>query len=210
LATELRRIRTIKILRGVGVFGVALSASLTLATTQVAHSAPRCNPPVKGAPFKSIPSAYRTATTWVYGDSITYQTYAALGIDSVAVDAYWGRTTKHGVKAVISDLRRYQHRPKSVVIALGTNDRHNRASFAAQVRRVIKVVPRRVRLIWVNVYSTEGTTWESLNRVLDRKKRLNVVRWAENQQPDYLLDSIHVVAAGCTARNALIRKALSD
>lgn len=189
---------------------LACAAALVLlvpSPVSAAASTDGCMPVVRGV-FKSQPIAYRKADVWVYGDSLTYQSYQNLGVRRVATDAYFGRSTSMAVDHLAADMAAYRHNPKIVVMAVGTNDREQPDVFAAQVRRALSLIPRKVRVIWVNVYAEIGAPWGPINAVLYQRPRIRPVYWAAARRPEYFIDGIHLTRWGCLARNALIRKSL--
>lgn len=168
-------------------------------------------------PVKSGRWQYRHADVWLYGDSITFQTYRDLRARTssrIAVDAWWGRSTASAVTALGRDVHRFGRRrlPDVVVMATGTNDLGNLDNFARQVRLARAVLPRRVRLVWVNVYVTTTTAYNAAGRILSDVPGVRVIGWARanlNASTPLLVDGIHVNGAGCAARNRLIRRAIS-
>lgn len=168
-------------------------------------------------PARSTPKAFRRADVWLYGDSITYQTYRDLRERSrarIAVDAWWGRGTASAVTALGRDAHRFGYRrghwPRVVVMATGTNDLRDVAAFTQQVRLARAVLPARVRLVWVNVYVTTTPAFNAADAQLAAVPGVRVLSWAKANRESttpLLVDGIHVNAAGCAVRNRLIRRA---
>lgn len=200
------------------VLAVSLTAGALAVAAPSAQAATACNPVVPSGvsktPIKSSRWAYRHAHAWVYGDSITYQTWANLHSTTqhLAVDAWWGRSTASGVLALGKDVHHFpRHLPDVVVMATGTNDLSNLPAFAHQVALARAVLPKRVRLVWVNVYVTTTPTYNGADRILADAPGVGVLRWSAlnlSSSTPLLVDGIHVNAQGCDARNALIRNAL--
>lgn len=198
----------------------AESVSATFGRPKAVKTAPvgHCKPQARSSRpvSKSLPRTYRKASTWIYGDSITWQSRTHLKRTlpgREAVDAHWGRNTQHGVNALLKDLRRYGA-PKTVVIALGTNDMVNVPAFEVQVARVIRILPRKTRIVWVNTYSDANPAYNAINRVIRaHSPRVTPVSWASRNAPvgdsPLLMDGLHVNGQGCDVRNNLIRKAVT-
>lgn len=199
------------------LLAAALAAVALLAAPTSADAAPSASCSVQDRSSrpvsKSLPRTYRKATTWVYGDSITWQSRAHLKKTlpgKTAVDAYWGRNTQHAANALLADLRRYKHNPKTVVMAVGTNDMLNIPAFAKQVDRVKRILPRKTRLVWVDTYSDTNPDYNLVNRVI--RSKVKTAYWAPKNAPvgksPLLMDGLHVNDQGCEVRNNLIRKAV--
>jgi hypothetical protein len=178
-------------------------------------SASSCTPATKGAPARSSVKAFRHADVWLYGDSITYQTYADLRHRSarrIAVDAWWGRRTAPTVVSLGNDVHRFaEHLPKVVIMATGTNDLTDPAGFAHQVQLARAVLPASVKLIWVNMYADTTPAWNTADRILSGVDGVRVVSWSRanlasqvDGHSSLLLDGVHVNSAGCLAHNALL------
>lgn len=159
---------------------------------------------------RSTNVTFANANTWLYGDSITVQTWRGVKVrGGLAVDAMWGRYTRHGITTMKRDLARWGA-PENVVIALGTNDRRQPDIFRAEVDRALAALPRRVHVYWVNLYTEVGVPSNPLNRIIE-DSRADVIRWARAQgtRPSTLLiDGKHVNAAGCAVRAALVNAAI--
>ncbi|GAA2090639.1 hypothetical protein IDH50_14845 [Aeromicrobium tamlense] len=196
--------------------GVAHAAT----SVEVARGAPPCEPESRTArPMsKSAPATYRRAGAWTYGDSITFQSRQHLRrIVTVrtAVDAHWGRDTESAVDALAADVRRHGA-PPVVVMAVGTNDLKDVRAFRAQVVRTRQLLPRRTRLVWVDVYADAVTGHDAANRALRSVRGIEVLEWSRQNtrrlrdgRSRLLGDGIHVNARGCEIRNDLIGTALT-
>lgn len=189
----------------------------------VAESTP-CNPILPTmphrVPFKSADQTYRHSDVWLYGDSITYQTWRNLRQitpnHKIAVDAWWGRNTHSALWALRRDARRFPHRlPHTVVMAVGTNDLYQIDVLTREVAETRAALPRRVRIVWVNTYVETTENYNIADRMLWQAHGIHVASWSGVNLPvlvdrrsPLLYDGIHVTAAGCDARNRLIRSAL--
>lgn len=171
------------------------------------------------APVKSQPKAYRKARTWIYGDSLTWQTYPNLRNTlkgREAVDAYWGRNTSSAVEALRRDVvRNRKHLPKVVIMATGTNDLQDLNAFRRQVVRTRAMLPKKVRVVWVNTYFDTATSFNAVNRAVRSVPRVQVVNWSAvnvGQRVDgksrLLYDGVHVTERGCILRNQAIKRAV--
>ncbi len=193
---------------------VALSLAAGLLSTQSPAEATTCVTSLKGPAFKSTNKTYRHADTWLYGDSITYQSWRYLRpLDGgLAVDAVWGRQTSSAVTNLGRDVHRFPtHLPRTVVIATGTNDLYQLDTFRKQVALARAVLPTKVRLLWVNVYVETTTTYNLADRILGEQAGVRPLLWSRtNLSSDHSLlkDGIHVTNEGCDLRNALIRRAI--
>jgi hypothetical protein len=168
---------------------------------------------------KSKRSTYRKAKQWIYGDSITWQSYRNLTKTlpgRQAVDAVWGRNTASAVNALARDVRRNRkHLPKVVVMAVGTNDKQDVANFRRQVVRARGLLPKSVRLVWVNAYFEPATSYNQLGQALQSVRGVGVVSWAAvnrahrvDGHSTLLYDGVHVTLMGCVLRNQAIKRAL--
>lgn len=182
-----------------------------------------CKPIPKGQTreFKSERRQYHKARTWVYGDSITYQTRNHLRKSlkgREAIDAVWGRDTRSAVDAMIKDVRsNRKHRPKVILMATGTNDLLNLTRFRKQVVKARNFTRRAgIKLVWVNVYVDANPDYRKANRILWNVKKVKVIKWSavnkerrtlEGTSP-LLYDGIHVNATGCKVRDNAIKEAL--
>lgn len=167
---------------------------------------------------------------WLYGDSITASDAPALAASLraqdlvLAWDATPGIPTEPAVDRLVDRL--HESRPPArLVMALGTNDGDARL-VASQVERVMDAVPRTTRVYWVNTWKqrwlvtggdSDRRAAAAVNAALaraDRRHRnLAVVDWwstAETDPREYLRDGVHTVAAGRSARNALIAAAVTS
>lgn len=203
------------------ILALAVAAGLTFApTVEAAPSAAGCQfrGEQRPAAVKSPRSSYRKARQWIYGDSITWQTYKNLRKTlpgRQAVDAYWGRNTASAVEALRQDLNRTRKRPKAVVMATGTNDLTNMNEFRRQVIRARAMLPKRVKLVWVNVYVDTTPEYNAVNRVLHSVDGVGVVSWSAQNvryrvdgKSTLLYDGVHVNRLGCVVRNQAIKSAL--
>jgi hypothetical protein len=200
---------------------VVAAGSILAAPTADAAAAAGCR--FRGAqkppPVKSTPTAYRKSKQWIYGDSITWQTYRNLQATlpgRQAVDAYWGRNTANAVEALRKDIRRHRKDlPRVVIMATGTNDVQDLNTFRRQVIRARAMLPRRVKLVWVNTYFDTSTSYNSVNRALRSVDGVRVVSWSAQNvryrvdgRSTLLYDGVHVNRAGCVVRNQAIKRAV--
>ena len=207
-----------------GLIVAALAAAVFV--PNAAQAAADCTPIPRGESraWKSDRAEYRKADTWVYGDSITYQTRDHLRRvvkGREAIDAVWGRNTQSAVDALAADLRKNRkHHPDVIVMATGTNDLGNVRKFKRQAVRARNLTRRAgIRLVWVNTYVdtniySHGNDRKA-NRILRNLKGVKDVKWSASNKSSrthgrstLLYDGIHVNGAGCTERNRLIGKAL--
>ena len=189
-------------------------------SVEVARGAAPCEPePRTARPMsKSAPATYRRAVAWTYGDSITFQSRQHLRrvvTVRTAVDAHWGRDTKSAVDALAADVRRHGA-PPVVVMAVGTNDLSNVSALRAQVSRARQLLPRRTRLVWVDVYADAVRGHDAANRAIRSVRGIEILGWSRQNtrrlrdgRSRLLGDGIHVNARGCEIRNDLISTALA-
>lgn len=203
---------------------VAALAFATLGTPSA--EAAGCAPLVRGATSnsaaKSTDYAYKTSTVWIYGDSLTWQTRAHLRAvvpERIAIDAYYGRNTRHAVEALLKDIRRFQsrHMPDTIVMAVGTNDLADVPAFKVQTERVRNALKNRgIRLVWVLTYVDTNVQYNAINRVIRAMPGTAKANWSQvnvdnrnaSGKSTLLYDGIHVNARGCVLRNDMIRKML--
>jgi len=115
---------------------------------------------------RSTPATFATATTWLYGDSITVQAWRNLHVGALAVDARWGRASGPTVDKLMADLSSTRHTPRVVVIATGSNDFANPAALTYAIARARhQSIDRGYRLVWVNVY-TDNREMFSVNHII--------------------------------------------
>jgi lysophospholipase L1-like esterase len=167
---------------------------------------------------KSTPRAFRKSKTWIYGDSITWQSYRNLQKTlkgREAVDAYWGRNTTSAVNALRADIIRHRKYPKVVIMATGTNDLQDLNEFRRQVIRARHMLPKRVKLVWVNTYFDTADSYNAVNRALRSVPRVTVVNWSAvnvghrvDGRSTLLYDGVHVTRLGCVLRNQAIKRAI--
>lgn len=176
-----------------------------------------CDPePRRGIAWsKSGPNTYARTNVWTYGDSITYQSRNHLkAAFRTAVDAHWGRNAKAAVDALDTDLRAHRA-PAIVVMAVGTNDLQNIPELRRQVVRARKMLPRKTRLLWVNVYVDTSGKFYAANRAIKSVRGVKPLSWTRVNREKMrdgrsllLNDGIHVNSLGCRKRTELIRKAV--
>jgi hypothetical protein len=207
------------------LIGAGLGALAALVTT-LASPPPTQAAWHANARTLSAPALWRVGgdrAVWMVGDSITAADAPALAEDlaargrTLAVDATPGIPTTPGVDRLLARLRRAPA-PPTLVVALGTNDGEPRV-VAAQVERVMRAVPRRTQVWWVNVWKDRWLVPDNgdvlaarrINAGLDaatrRHHNLAVVDWWSAAAADprhYLRDGVHTSAAGRAARNALV------
>lgn len=173
------------------------------------------------------------ASVWLYGDSITNQTYtglasplAAQGV-TTAVDAWSGRPTGPTVDQLLADLAQHPA-PQTVIMAVGSNDFRRPQMVREQIERAKAAVSEHsgTRLVWVNVYVVRAGKTERVRR-MDRSGTVQVNREIRAAIPQadvvdwygfirrrrwvttvYLRDGVHTTAAGGLARNALILRTI--
>jgi hypothetical protein len=166
----------------------------------------------------------------MFGDSIGVTDGAELARllagrthDRIAVHNWSGRPTRPAVDALAQWARAYGL-PGRILMATGSNDIFDPPVVARQVDRVMSLVGRSRRVVWVNVLvSRRGTRAADLrnsawvNRHLEaathRHPNLHVVHWAEfldpRRQKRYLRDGVHTSELGRAARNELIVRSLA-
>lgn len=167
-------------------------------------------------------TAYRsprmqTASTVLYGDSITYQAYQRLTVrhPELAVDTYWGRTTFPTVEQLAYDTYG-GHVPDVVVMAIGTNDTHHPQTMTDLVRYARDILPASTRLIWLNTYVESRPGWQEVNVEISRVPGIEVVDWAArnlrargmSDRSPLLYDGVHLSCDGADAWLALVESAL--
>jgi hypothetical protein len=168
---------------------------------------------------RSSAATFATAGTWVYGDSITVQTWQNLHpYGGLAVDAKWGRTAGATVDQLMSDLRTVPRIPRTVVVAAGTNDFLTHADLTYAVARARhQSQALHYRLIWVNVYvDTRPDAWELNHIITAGGPDVHVMDWAgmltAHLDPagtsPALRDGIHVNETGAVWRNNLLMRAV--
>lgn len=202
----------------------SLLGSLVLATTLLvpvpASATPAgCTTRDRGMPARSTAKWWGRSQVWLYGDSITYQTYDHLRSISdarIGVDAWWGRTTDRAVAVLGNDVHRFRHLPKVVVMASGTNDLDDLPALYREMRMARAVLPKKVQLIWVNLYVDTTQSYNAADRMMSSVPGIRVLSWAavnrdhrrEDGTSTLLLDGIHVNPSGCVARNEMIARAI--
>lgn len=201
------------------ILGVLALVGAMLVPAAPANAA-GCTPSERGMPARSSAQWWRKADVWMYGDSITYQTYRNLRAHSsarIGVDAWWGRTTDRAVAVLGNDVHRFPKRlPKVVVMAQGTNDLDDLPSLAREVRLARAVLPARVKLVWVNLYVDTTDAYNAADRIISSVPGVRVVSWSRanlsrmnaDGTSSLLLDGIHVNGAGCEIRNKMISHAI--
>lgn len=202
----------------------AIVALALLASTWLLPSAPAdagCGLAAK----KGRVAAYRsttmtTAPVVLYGDSITYQVVDRLRIrhDDLAIDAWWGRSTRMGVDALARDRYFAKRAPRVVVMALGTNDWQQPEAMASLVRYTRSVLPRSTRLLWLTTYADTRPGWEQVNREIALVPGVEVVDWAARnlrargtaERSPLLYDGVHLSCAGADAWIRLVEASLRN
>ena len=160
---------------------------------------------------------FSSASTWIYGDSITYQVWrqAEQRFPGASVDAYWGRRTTDVLDRIRQDVPR--HTPKTVVVATGTNDRRNPREFGGDVARIRKWLPAKTRLIWVLVYVDTSPNWQEVDARVLSAARVEVVDWVTpnlrargKSAHSYLLyDGVHMSCEGARTWLDLVAQAVN-
>ena len=147
----------------------------------------------------------------VEGDSLAVGTRAPLEAlrSGVTTRAEGGRSSSQG----LSDLRRVDDLPSTLVVQLGTNDT-SVSTFRANVR-AIKALPGVTRILWVNISRPPlgGTTDAELNAVLsdEADSRLQIIDWKSMVRgggAELAGDRIHATGDGYRARAHIIHQAL--
>jgi hypothetical protein len=174
---------------------------------------------------RSAPRTFRTADVWLYGDSITAQSWRNLRpAGGLAVDAKGGRKSQEAVALLLRDLASFRHKPTVVVMAVGSNDWRDPTRLARSINQVHTAqLVYRFKIVWVNVYNENGRTNPALdpaplNANIARAgsfatiadwnayARTNVVK---HRRSPWLVDGIHLNRAGAFARTNLILTAIN-
>ena len=117
----------------------------------------------------------------VIGDSLTVEaTDQGLSRDGWDIDARDGRTTPEGIEVAENhDARRYER----VIVALGTNDEDDEATYARRVDQMMKVLGPEPDVVWVNVdaHTPELASRRAVNQAIqaatDRHGNLRLGDW---------------------------------
>lgn len=157
------------------------------------------------------------APVLVYGDSITAQVAGRLLLArrDVAVDAWPGRRTLDAVTALVRDLEG-RPAPRTVVMALGTNDTRSPQLVGALARYARSVVPPVTRLLWVTTYAEPWPGWQDVNAELAGVPGVQLVHWAALNaaargaagSSPLLRDGVHLGCAGADAWLDLVTAAI--
>jgi hypothetical protein len=190
---------------------LALAASVLAVTPTAASASAPCLLPedaIGAARYvRSSAATFHTARTYLYGDSITVQSWAGLLDLGLAVDGRWGRTVTTAVDLLVADAD--LRSPAVVVLAAGTNDLNYPYQVRRQVQRARIVLPPTTRLVWVDVYRS-GYPAESayLNDYVAGLAGVEYVAWSSiAATPGYLIDGTHLTCPkGADMRNGLIRR----
>lgn len=132
----------------------------------------------------------KTATVWLFGDSITNRCWPRLNTRLAAKGAtlsanYWsGRPTKDTVDEA---LRRLQSgAPDVLIMAAGSNDIYNPPVVAAQVARLKAAVPDSTKLLWVDVHAGRwGRSYDTATQVSNMRNSM----WVNSQIRSVLPDA---------------------
>jgi lysophospholipase L1-like esterase len=179
--------------------------------------------PVSGL-VRSSPAVFATATTWLYGDSITVQMHRNLWLQhGLAVDAKWGRSSTPAVNKLMIDLHHAKaiHRmPRVVVMAVGNNDFATLAALSTSIARVRNAASvQNFRLIWVNTYNDNRNPVPT-NRIIGAGgPAVHVANWhglcaahrnlATGTSP-WLVDGLHVNLQGAQQSANLIQHSINS
>ena len=158
-----------------------------------------------------------STNVYIVGDSLTNGSKKAMPKSlknyNIETDAVDGRTTEQGVDAL---AQKGSKLPKTVVVALGTNDSPTDTSgFRARVRRALRIVGNDRHLIWVNISRppVSGNSYDALNNILkdeaSKHSNMSVVDWESVvKEKDVNLDgqNVHTDANGYEIR----AEAISD
>ncbi len=117
----------------------------------------------------------------VIGDSLTVAaTDQGLSRDGWDIDAQDGRTTPEGIEVAENrDAGRY----RSVIVALGTNDGDDEATYERRVDQMMKVLGPEPDVVWVNVdtHTPELASRRAVNQAIrgatDRHPNLRLGDW---------------------------------
>lgn len=117
----------------------------------------------------------------VIGDSLTVAaTDQGLTSDGWDIDAQDGRTTPEGIEVAENrDAGRYRR----VIVALGTNDGDDEATYERRVDQMMKVLGPEPDVVWVNVdtHTPELANRRAVNQAIqaatDRYRNLRVGDW---------------------------------
>lgn len=117
----------------------------------------------------------------VIGDSLTVAaTDQGLSRDGWDIDAQDGRTTPEGIEVAENrDAGRY----RSVIVALGTNDGDDEATYERRVDQMMKVLGPEPDVVWVNVdtHTPELASRRAVNQAIraatDRHRNLRLGDW---------------------------------
>lgn len=153
----------------------------------------------------------------LYGDSITFQAWRGLAerLPRLGVDAWWGTTTRPTVDRALQDAARTP--PRTVVLAVGTNDAPDAVAMAAEVRRARAGLPAGTRLLWVNVYTERSTAWRDVDLAVASQPGVEVVDWAAANlrargtaaRSPLLSDGVHLSCQGAGVWRGLLQRALT-
>jgi hypothetical protein len=154
----------------------------------------------------------------LYGDSITYQVQQRL-IDrnpSLGIDAFWGRWTRETVDVAIEDAER--ETPRTVVLAIGTNDTRDPSDMAYDVKRAREALPASTRLLWVNTYVETNDGWKDVDAAIASTPGVEVVDWAlENlkargtgDRSPLLSDGVHLSCPGGDVWVDLVQRSVDN
>ena len=199
-------------------FCVALSAPVGAATAVTTH------PVLADSTTTCTRVAHNKKGVLVIGDSITANGFgdikkrlAVLGHPS-CINARVGRGTAEGVE-VLRQYIRTTRIPRTVILALGTNDTPRAASMPGQIRAAMFAAGSSTRVFWVNVFNAQSTRpvealaqTRQINYALWRADHhywnLAVVDWSRYIAPrdDYLLqsDGVHPTGLGNQTRTTLM------
>ena len=200
---------------------LAAFASVSFANTAQATV---MDPKPVGGLVRSSPAVFATATTWLYGDSITVQMWRNLWLrNGLAVDAKWGRSSAPTVDKFMVDLhhaKAINRMPHVVVMAVGSNDFTTPAALSTAIARVRHAATvQNFRLIWVNTYNEKRDPVPTNKIISAGGPLLHVLDWytlcATHLDPatgtsPWLVDGLHVNILGAQQRANLIQHAINN
>jgi lysophospholipase L1-like esterase len=198
---------------------VAIASLLSANTAQSTVLDPM---PVGGL-VRSSPAVFATATTWLYGDSLTVQMRRNLYLkNGLAVDAKWGRSSAPTVDKFMVDLHHaklIRRMPRVVVMAVGSNDFGTPAALSAAIARVRHASTiANFRLVWVNTYNEKRNPVPTNRVISSGGPLLHVANWyalcAAHRSPStklspWLVDGLHLNLAGAQQRANLLQRAMN-
>jgi lysophospholipase L1-like esterase len=169
---------------------------------------------------RSVPTIFEASETWLYGDSITVQSWRNLKPSGgLAVDARWGRASLPTATQLRADLKGHINKPDVVIMAVGTNDFNTLTDLTTAValaRRGAELYG--YKLIWVNVYTDNRDDEDVINgRIRSGGPLVRVADWyhllTANQvdgRSPWLSDGVHLNADGAVWRTNLLARQIVE